>query len=605
LPLLYLVYEVKKVQDSESDSDSESESTDFVISQQASSKEANEEKDPEPDTNFNLGESLNYLETLENVAKEGKIDNEEERTMFLENVLTEVEGHEVDFFFNGKSSNSLEVILEFAQEQQVRELMNKLEGKWVALCSNRSSSHPVQVLLKRVAEKLSRGYEDTDMKLEPDELPTLQQLFLTVCSEFKGNLWQLSMGAYGSFVLRNVLHILSGVETLDEKHGQKNKRSRIKRKWKLKRTKEIPELFTKLLSEWAKEFKESRAQDFQRMGYNQHAVPVMACFLECLNAVGLQEFCDSLICKILQWKNTDGEYSSNKDSKTFVAQLLVDNSASHLLEKVCTCSSEIIAQKIFNLHFKGNLTKLATHRCGNYCVQKILLRLSRQEDVNAAFEELFPSFKQLFHNFPGVIWALAEACAQINGHFEKLLTALRGQLDVKKTENLFRKLVLKKGDKSYYLLNCLIFKSLISFRVYEVTELLHGVIKFAESQIVELCTNNLLSRIFDQAVKCWAKKRARKKLIKLILPHFDTIIKNEFGSYSIQNAFWSADPKVKKLFAEALAKSWNRYSGSKFGAKVLEVLQIDVYREDAGKWNGNIKKIEKEMRKISVKDLVE
>ena len=49
--------------------------------------------------------------------------------MFLENVFEEVKGNEVAFFFNGMAAYSIETILEMAQDQQVRELMHKLDGK--------------------------------------------------------------------------------------------------------------------------------------------------------------------------------------------------------------------------------------------------------------------------------------------------------------------------------------------------------------------------------------------------------------------------------------------------------------------------------------------
>ena len=84
---------------------------------------------------------------MEEIAGEQKFENEEgkkcnsqasnfkslcsywDRTIFLENVLEEVEGKEVDFFFNGMAAYSIESIVQFAQENQIRQLMQKLNGK--------------------------------------------------------------------------------------------------------------------------------------------------------------------------------------------------------------------------------------------------------------------------------------------------------------------------------------------------------------------------------------------------------------------------------------------------------------------------------------------
>ena len=71
------------------------------------------------------------------------------------------------------------------------------------------------------------------------------------------------------------------------------------------------------------------------------------------------------------------------------------------------------------------------------------------------------------------------------------------------------------------------------------------VLNYAESNIRDLTCDPTLSRVFDTAVKCFAKSRLRQKFIKMILNDFEQIIITEFGSYSVQNAFWAANMKVK------------------------------------------------------------
>eukprot|EP00494_Astrolonche_serrata_P027418 UN27681 len=150
----------------------------------------------------------------------------------MNNVLSEVDGKEVEFFYNGAASHSLEVILDMASEKQIKELMNKFSDNWVNLSCNRSSSHPVQIILKKLAFSLGKeGYTDTTSENTDPEHP--QHYFEKICKEFSGDLVNLIYNTYGSFVLRNVLHICSGVVKLEDKNKRKTKR-----KWKYPRSKQ-------------------------------------------------------------------------------------------------------------------------------------------------------------------------------------------------------------------------------------------------------------------------------------------------------------------------------------------------------------------------------
>lgn len=131
------------------------------------------------------------------------------------------------------------------------------------------------------------------------------------------------------------------------------------------------------------------------------------------------------------------EYNPDENSLNFVHDLLIDQSASHLMEKICYVTSlrifsfsifkfEFISPrlvtKIYERHFKPELVKLSFNKCANYCVQKILLRITSAEDISSAYDELFPKFPELISiriSFIFNEW-------KINFHFESEILGSSG-----------------------------------------------------------------------------------------------------------------------------------------------------------------------------------
>jgi len=513
---------------------------------------------------------------------------------------------------------SIESIVQFAQENQIRQLMSKLNGNWVNLCTNKGSSHPIQVMLGRVAETLAQSYHETGQSLEEGDIPTLQQEFEIICDEFSGNMHRFLNSPYGSFVLRDVLSILSGAKRLQQKHGSKNQRSQVKRTWRMPRIKgKVPELFTEHLESWKQEICE--LENFEALTYGQISVPVLTVLLECLHAVGKQKSCDNLATKVLFWKKSEesvpesGEeneadensttfaFGPDESSVSFVHDLLVDQSASHLMEKTCFLVSPELVSEIYQKHFKPELVKFSFNKCANYCVQKILLRLKDPADIESAYHELFPKIPELIKRNLGVIWGLLEAVSKHTkfaiSHFQEIVDKLKNLLNIKRDESLFRKLMrLNSAEGKYSQMGCLIFIALLKFHTKDVHNIYKGVTAFAEGNLEELACHPILSRVFDQACKSLVKGRIRQKLVKQVLANLDTIASREFGSYSVEIAFWSANMKIKKKFAQNFDERHNKFSGNKFAVRAMENIEMQLFRqlaqksEKLAKWEEAIQK---------------
>jgi len=161
-----------------------------------------------------------------------------------------------------------------------------------------------------------------------------------------------------------------------------------------------------------------------------------------------------------------------------------------------------------------------------------------------------------------------------------IIELLMKNLDIKRKKNLFIGLI-NNGKKKYAYLDCLIFLTLLKFRVFEVTDIFLGLFYLP---IKEFTIDPILSRIFDAGIKSFTKLRIRKKFIKCLFSDFDDIVDSEFGSHCIENSFWVSDLKIKTNMACRLLNKYNRHFGNRFANRVIRNLRLNKFKEDLKVW---------------------
>jgi hypothetical protein len=71
------------------------------------------------------------------------------------------------------------------------------------------------------------------------------------------------------------------------------------------------------------------------------------------------------------------------------------------METILRVSSDETVQSLFNNYFKADITDLALDPAANFAVQRILERLTNEEDVSYCFDEII---KDSFQRFVGIFY---------------------------------------------------------------------------------------------------------------------------------------------------------------------------------------------------------
>lgn len=334
-----------------------------------------------------------------------------------------------------------------------------------------------------------------------------------------------------------------------------------------------------ILAKWTDEF--LSFENFPNLIYDKNGAPVLSILIETLSSLDLQDICDLFIKKCLNWSKKNNYYFKSNQIQYFVQDLFYGHSTSYLMEKICLFVSGKMASSLFQTFFQPNLKNLSINKYSNYSVQKIILRLTNKNDVQQAFNILFPYFDSIIKTYKGVIWALITACSYFTLNYKKILKLIMKNLNIKRKKNLFLGLINNRKKNLYPYLDCLIFLTLLKFRVYEITDIFVGLFYLP---IKEFTSNPILSRIFDAGIKSFSKVTIRKKFVKRLFRDLDSIVDSEYGSYCVENSFWISDLKIKKIIAQRLLFRYNRHSGNKFASRVIANLRLNRFRLDLEIW---------------------
>jgi hypothetical protein len=94
-------------------------------------------------------------------------------------------------------------------------------------------------------------------------------------------------------------------------------------------------------------------------------------------------------------------YLLRSEQREFVNRLLRDAVGSRIMETILRVSSDETVESMFNSYFKDDITDLAIDPAANFAVQRVLERLTKEEDVSYCFSEIhgyFEDFVGIFHD---------------------------------------------------------------------------------------------------------------------------------------------------------------------------------------------------------------
>ncbi|KAM8920911.1 nucleolar protein 9 [Pelodytes ibericus] len=355
--------------------------------------------------------SVGYFRRVGETLQQG-FDSDEDRGLFVRNVFNEVQGNELALSTDMSGSVVLQKLLSVATSTQICQLLTVLSETWQAVCWHRSGAHVVQsALLQYPRLQQSAAEEDAEADSDEQSPSSFEDLVLNLCSELKGKFLPYNQNVHGSFIVRTLFQVLSGVILNPETNKRKGAQgSTVKSEF------DVPESFLLQLQELCGCFTDHIGV-FATGRIASLGIQTALQVLHRKVPPACAELCDKVM-DYLSSRNVSAESSS-------LLVFLKDETGSRLLERILEVSDKKRLLRLFRAHFQGQLQSLSSHPIANYTVQRLISATHTKKMFSTLFDELCGGLEDILaKGHMGIITTLAEACKRLNRCQQELLSLL-------------------------------------------------------------------------------------------------------------------------------------------------------------------------------------
>ncbi|XP_061111725.1 nucleolar protein 9 [Conger conger] len=491
--------------------------------------------------------SVGYFRRVGDRLKEGFAE-EEEKVLFVENVLTEVRGRALLVATDITGSITLQQLLPLAGPSQVGELLSELGGasgkQFRAASCDRCGGHVLEAALRQVPRWAEQTSEDTPEEAEAGHCGILEAQVLALSQVVTEEVEEFITHTHGSHVVRTLTHLLGGCLEPERSRTQPGGKAQ----------KITPPL-----------------TDFEAPASFGPALRRLAlCLLEhthtCVrNAVSsavlqaLLTVCHRkrpILCKKLT-KGIVG-YLASLSSAPGVSPLLVflkDQACSRLIEKIIQVSHKGLLRDLYKSHLRGQLVNLAVHPIANFPVQRLTAACSSYKMFLLVFKELMEGLEAILAaGHMGVIVQLADSCVQWEEKQGQLLQCLLEAFHC--------------ADPPSLQTSCLpLFLSLLTHEVYYGQGPAEGD---TQRPLSDICYNG--SRLVQSLAKFKERSVLLNSLRALSPADLLTLGTDQSGSHVLQALVLSASDKGRGKILRRLEGQYVQLACSRFGSRVLEAV---------------------------------
>ncbi|XP_077078267.1 nucleolar protein 9 [Siphateles boraxobius] len=542
------------------------------------------------------GGTVSYFRRVSDRLKEGFID-EEDKGVFVENVLSEVKGKAVAVAMDMTGSLVLEALLALASPAQVAEVLVELGGEtgseFTAVACDQCGGH----VMESAVRQAHRWTEETDVTEAGEEhCGTLEAQVQRVSGVVRENMLAFAQDPYGSHVLRTLMQVLSGCLTREAPGAQKAKKD--------KRCEsefvdfEIPTSFWWELKNLADHLMEN---------INVFVSNLTACAaLQTLLTVCHRK--RPKLCKKLN-KSIMG-YLTSLSSAPGVSPLLVfmkDQSGSHLLQKIFKCSQKALLRDVYRNHLRSQLMPLALHPIANFPIQSLISASTPFKLFLKIFDELMEGFEAILAaGNIAVVVQMVESCVQWEERQGELLQRLLQAFHCSEPASLQ--------------VSCLpLFLSFLTYEVYYNTEtaegdsvtqaspqafsvcyhgsrLVQALAGFKERSVLmnslhDLCPRDLLTFATDpcgshalQVLVTLASDKGRGKILKKMEDMYVDLACSMYGSRLLEAVWNSATISQRRRIADRLVPSESQLRPDRFARHIWAKFGLTSFLKRQGDW---------------------
>ncbi|XP_073713916.1 nucleolar protein 9-like [Misgurnus anguillicaudatus] len=495
--------------------------------------------------------TVGYFRRVSERLKEG-FTEEEEKDLFVENVLSEVKGKAGLVAMDMTGSLALEKLLSLATTVQVGEMLAELGGEtgseFKDVACNQCGGHVMESALRQAHRWTEKnGAEETSdvTQTEEEDCGILEVQVQRLCGVIRENILDFIKDPHGSHVLRTLIHVLGGCLTSEPSDAKQVKRD--KRSESELTDFEIPTSFWWEL----KYLSDSLMENVNVCATNPSASATLQTLLTVCHRKR------PILCKKIN-KCIMG-YLTSLSSAPGVSPLLVflkDPSCSHLIQTIFKFSHKALLRNVYRDHLKDQLMSLALHPIANYTIQTLISVSSSLRVFLKIFDELMEGFEAvLAAGHMGVVVQLVESCVQWEEKQDALLQRLLQAFHC--------------SDPASRHTSCLpLFLSLLAYEVYYNTETAEG--DTVTQRSLSICYHG--SRLVQALAKFKDRSILMNSLHGLSSSDLLTLGTDSMGSHALQSLLTSVSDKGRGKFLRKLEELYVQLACSRCGSRLLEAV---------------------------------
>ncbi|XP_036941233.1 nucleolar protein 9 [Acanthopagrus latus] len=496
--------------------------------------------------------SVGYFRRVGERLSEGFEDNEE-REMFVENVLIEVKGKAALVALDQTGSITLQRLLPLSSPDQVGEVLAELGGEtgsdFKTVSCDRCGGHVVESAVRQMSKWTESSQKESSATTEEEEEEScgvLEAQVLSLSQVVRDNCAEFIKHIHGSHVVRTLLHVLAGCvgpPRTESRPGAKE-RNIAPQLTDI----EIPTSF------WY-ELKNLTDTLMDYINLSVTDAISSAVFQTMLTTCHRKrpKLCKQLLKRIM-------EYLTSRNAAPGVSPLLVflkDQAASRLIETIIQLSPKSLLRDLYKNHLKGHLVDLALHPIANFPIQRLTAASAKYKVFSRLFDELIQGLEAILAaGHMGVIVQLAESCAENEEKQEEMMQCLLRAFHC-----------AEPGSRH---VSCLpLFMSLLAYEVYYHSDTAEGNTQ-TEVPLSSICYHG--SRLVQALARFKERSILLSSLRTLTPADLLTLATDPAGSHVLQALITTSSDKGRGKILKRLEGQYVQMACSRLGSRVLEAI---------------------------------
>ena len=606
----------------------------------------------EPDTSRYF---LSVAGALETTFADGESDAEE-ADAFLTNVFDEMKNQEGSLSADKKCSIVVEGMLKLVHRQREaswkksiqlwRTFFANCKPYFGYLCYSRYASHVVQLLFSGSQDFVHGEMVRDEAPTSEDALPRVQDQICSLCEHLISTeeIWPLMQDGCGTHVLRSLILLLAGAQSASKEKSRLALGKKGFRDNKNNNPNEelmVPKSFSKILIKMLSMLEQAGHEHLRQAAVESYSSPVLQMLLRVsvpqLTSRRRRAIWSNLVRSLLGIVKSGADDEAASQNGAAFLDLMKHKSGSHVLECIFeNCKDKGLMTDLVKL-VKGKTKDLVRHPVANFVFQKILLRMTTEEELNGALDEIDGLVAEIFEQRrTGVLWRLAEACISVEGCQSRACRMIvKGIHEWKRNADkkdrkrsvaaasrgasvVLAALRLQSGpsrneseqdgasQQQHHAVRVSVpgaqlISSFLRFKAEYVRLIAEGILMLSIENLLDLCRDPIGGRHVIEALFTAhdAFGFAKQRLADKLKGNFSLLANHKFGQHIVRKCYDAVSVKRKMNIVKELSESKERLLGSAYGRGLYRHCKVEMFVRHRADWQSALTEGAKKKKRMS------